>query len=409
MEGVDFNEEDMFSGVVRDKLPSDSVENSKDKNMKSGKVPPGPQGAWKRGLNLPGSSTSKGSSGSNSPTGAGGTSTAVGNSTTSSGGAWSSVASKDSAAALLASSVGVTLGGNKSPSNSRTPPIPPGLEMTTTDDEDVEPNISFFGNTADENDCDNKVDTGKILKNGRASNDEKNENKMKNEKDDVLSENKAEEMSNDKKESGVTSTTKLRATAAEWKPNPDAAAFVPGGVTVQAVPTEKKHSGGKGKGGSHSKGGNRGHGRNNQAYNNYNMNNSQYQQQAGGMPMMGMPYPPMQYVMPVHMGPQSFPNMQPVMYQQSPQMIMPHGGGGFYPQSGMSNHTPPQSYMPPPPPGGAGAAMYNPHGQVNAPIAVVPQLQGTQSKPDTAPEATTTATTTTSQSSSPTAETSTTD
>lgn len=373
MEGEDFNEEDMFSGVVR------PTEGGKGRSKGEGKQPAGPQGAWKRGFNLPGNNSSsadakvdngspKGGKVSGSPSGK---SSPSGNAV----GAWSSKASKDSASALLASSVGV---GSVSNTNTNGPPglsssPPPGLTQSkaTVAEEEEEPNISFYAD-----DDDGEIET---------TSEKKEERKVEEAKKKVGEEKTIA--------APPTTTTALRATATEWKPNASAAVFVPGGVTTAVPPAaEKKQpspmTGGKGKGkGQGNKGGNRNN-------NNNNNHNNMHHNQMHSMGGSGMNYPMQGY--PQHMaymspmvgagGVQSFAPPHPAGMYQHPQMIgqqpmimQQHPGGGavpyYVPPQGMgpARGYPSAGYMGGP--GGPGSAMYDPYSNVGAPLANLQQLQ----------------------------------
>lgn len=228
LEGEDFNEEDMFSGVMRED-PS---------GRRGGKSPRGPQGAWRRGLNLSSEKPSTAPKNTNNQSEV----SSEGGGTSSPGGAWSSKAAKDSASALLASSVGVGV-------KSNTPslvPAPPGLskserapqdKKTQLESNETEPNISFFGTSEDEKRSDEeegKSDKGSPVGEKVSVSEE------------TTSEGAVEETSKAAGETKVESKSKLRADAAEWKPNPSAAEFVPSFVSSSTGNDKKSGKGGKG-------------------------------------------------------------------------------------------------------------------------------------------------------------------
>jgi len=399
LEGEDFNEEDMFSGVVR---PDAAQGQGKGKGESQ---QPGPQGAWKRGFNIAGAGGGSGAgNNSSSPGGSVGSDGGKGGKTAGSsgksspsgsgGGAWSSKAPKDSASALLASSVGVVSSANTNIKTTNTPPPgldssspPPGLQPT----DEEEPNISFYGSGEDRD-----ADTASDKKTAAAKTDakEKSDVEAKDVKNTAENKGKVEDTEGSDK-TPAPPTTKLRADASEWKPNASAPAFVPGSAAPVATPTtpaEKKPPspmGGKGKGK-----GNKGQRHNNNNNNHHNMHNNQHQgQQHMGA---GVHYP--------HGGVQGYPHqvayMTPMVGAGGVQSFAPQQQGGMYPHPQMMGqpmmmmqqqpgyYGPPvmnmqpgyralQGGMYPGGPGGAaaGTEMYNTYGQMNTPVSIVPQLQ----------------------------------
>lgn len=354
LEGEDFNEEDMFSGVQRGSSISNSATQANDKHKnKTGRgpsyqQPPGPQGVWKRGYNISSPASNNNNSikrNANSPLAE---NKAVSNISTPNssqqptggGSAWSSRASKDSASALLANSVGVVAetSGSDKKSESKAPLQPPGLQQDNCESDDEVPNISFFGNEDDSDDA--TEENNRLLQVERNADSKKGD--VNEEINSVVAATVSSSKDEEKTEEAVKKTepavSKLRATATEWKPNPDAVSFVP--QTMGGAPFEKKHSHGKGKGGGNSS-------KRQQGRNQNSMGSSHY-----------------------------------VNHQQVPTS----SNFALYPGQTMAYHgfgqLPPMPYMMPPPYPDhthfnnylfphhhSGMSMYNPSGQVNVPVS----------------------------------------